>query len=80
LTKELGIPATPVRNLDTAVQQSDLCVTCTPSRQPLLGPADVKPGTFIAAVGADSPDKQELHPVLMAEEQDCCLTVATMRQ
>jgi len=69
LTKELGIPATPVRNLDTAVQQSDLCVTCTPSRQPLLGPADVKPGTFIAAVGADSPDKQELHPVLMAKSK-----------
>ena len=27
----------------------------------------VRPGTFVAAVGADSPDKQELEPRLLAE-------------
>jgi ornithine cyclodeaminase/alanine dehydrogenase-like protein (mu-crystallin family) len=27
----------------------------------------VVPGTFVAAVGADSPDKQELDPLLMAQ-------------
>jgi hypothetical protein len=35
--------------------------TCTPSREPYLGLDDVRPGTFIAAVGAD-----EIHPELMA--------------
>jgi alanine dehydrogenase len=69
LTKELGIAVESTDNLATAVRQSDLCITCTPSRQPLLGPDDVRPGTFIAAVGADSPDKQELHPALMAKSK-----------
>ncbi len=66
LTEELGIPVSSVTDLAASVRQSDICVTCTPSRQPLLGPNDVRPGTFIAAVGADNPQKQELHPFLMA--------------
>jgi alanine dehydrogenase len=41
-------------------------VTCTPSPVPYLGPDDVRPGTFIAAVGADNPQKSEIHPELMA--------------
>ncbi|UXI70474.1 ornithine cyclodeaminase family protein [Tahibacter amnicola] len=41
---------------------ADVLVTCTPSRRPLVHAADVKPGSFIAATGADSPDKQELAP------------------
>lgn len=41
-------------------------MTCTPSRSPLLGPADVVAGTFIAAIGADSHDKQELEATLVA--------------
>jgi ornithine cyclodeaminase/alanine dehydrogenase-like protein (mu-crystallin family) len=45
---------------------ADLIVTGTPSRVPLLGLQDVAPGTFIAAVGADSPDKQELDAALLA--------------
>jgi alanine dehydrogenase len=69
LARDLGIPVTPVRNLATSVLHSDLCVTCTPSQRPLLGPDDVRPGTFIAAVGADSPDKQELDPALMAKSK-----------
>ena len=43
-----------------------VCVTCTPSRRPFLFRDQVAPGTFVAAVGADSPDKQELDPALMA--------------
>jgi alanine dehydrogenase len=41
-------------------------VTCTPSRKPFLLLRYVRPGTFVAAVGADSPDKQEIDPELMA--------------
>jgi alanine dehydrogenase len=61
-----------VSNLTAAVRQSDICVTCTTSRQPLLGSDDVSPGTFIAAVGADNPQKQELHPSLMAASKIVC--------
>ena len=50
----------------SAARACDIIVTCTPSRRAFLGPAHVAPGTFIAAVGADNPDKQELAPELMA--------------
>jgi ornithine cyclodeaminase/alanine dehydrogenase-like protein (mu-crystallin family) len=69
LSEELGIAITPVADLAGAVLQSDIVVTCTTARQPLLGPDDVRPGTFIAAVGADHPEKQELHPALMAKSK-----------
>jgi len=67
--QELAITVSAVTDLAAAVRQSDICVTCTPSRQPLLGLNDVRPGTFIAAVGADNPQKQELHPALMAKSK-----------
>jgi alanine dehydrogenase len=69
LAEHLGIRVTVVSDLATTVRQSDICVTCTTSHKPLLGPDDVSPGTFIAAVGADNPDKQELHPALMAKSK-----------
>jgi len=72
LTSDLRISVTPVSDLTAAVRQSDICVTCTTSRQPLLGSEDVSAGTFIAAVGADNPQKQELHPSLMAASKIVC--------
>ena len=72
LTSDLRMSVTPVPDLAAAVRQSDICVTCTTSRQPLLGSHEVSPGTFIAAVGADNPQKQELHPSLMAASKVVC--------
>ncbi|HEV2914374.1 MAG TPA: ornithine cyclodeaminase family protein [Pyrinomonadaceae bacterium] len=65
LGKELRIEVAAVRELERAVGQSDICITCTPSTQPFLRREPVAPGTFIAAVGADSPEKRELEPSLM---------------
>jgi len=50
----------PIENLKDGVPKSDIIVTCTPSKKPFLKKQYIKTGTFIAAVGADSPDKQEL--------------------
>ena len=72
LASDLKIAVVPTDDLSAAVRQSDICVTCTPARQPLLGLEDVSPGTFIAAVGADNPQKQELHPSLMAGSKIVC--------
>ncbi|HEY0739974.1 MAG TPA: ornithine cyclodeaminase family protein [Chryseosolibacter sp.] len=52
--------------LRSAVKKSDIVVTCTPSTLPLIDLEDVSPGTFIAAVGADSEHKNEIHPRLVA--------------
>jgi alanine dehydrogenase len=65
MSKELGLRVEPVGEATTALKNSDVCVTCTPSRRPIVNAQDVAPGTFIAAVGADSPDKQELDPELL---------------
>jgi len=55
-----------VRDFAAAARASEIVVTCTPSREAILDVGDVGPGTFIAAVGADAADKQEIAPALMA--------------
>src|SRR5882724_519969 len=54
------------KDLRAALRDSDVCVTCTPARGAFVMRADVIPGMFIAAVGADSQGKQELEPGLVA--------------
>ena len=66
LIRDLGIEVIPVKDFGAAVRQSDVVVTCTTSRQYFLTRAHVSPGTFVAAVGADNPEKQEIEPELMA--------------
>ena len=53
-------------DLHQAALLADVIVTVTSARTPILEVEDVKPGTFIAAVGSDSPDKNEIAPALMA--------------
>ena len=62
----LGLGAEVPATLRDATLQSDVIVTCTTAHIPYLGIADVLPGTFIAAIGADNPEKCEIEPVLMA--------------
>jgi ornithine cyclodeaminase len=42
--------------------RSRLIVTATPSLEPHLHASMIHPGTHITAMGADTPDKRELHP------------------
>ncbi|MEP6732309.1 MAG: ornithine cyclodeaminase family protein [bacterium] len=72
MSEELGLPVEAVSDLRDATRQSDVIVTCTPSKHWFLGREHVRPGTFIAAVGADSPDKQEIEPELLAESLVVC--------
>ena len=62
----LGLRVEATKDLSAALRESDVCVTCTPARRAFLAASDVAPGTFIAAVGADSQGKQELEPTLVA--------------
>lgn len=66
MTHALRCDVQAVATYREAVRGSDVVVTCTPSRRPLLSAADVPAGCFVAAVGADSEDKQELAPDLFA--------------
>ena len=60
-----GIAAEAAPKLEHALAESDICVTCTPAKAAFVRAEWVRPGTFVAAVGADSPDKQELDPRLL---------------
>ncbi len=66
IADELGIEATAVDDLRAASRASAIVVTCTSSCQPLLFDGFLSPGSFVAAVGADSEEKQELDPALLA--------------
>jgi ornithine cyclodeaminase/alanine dehydrogenase len=61
-----GIDVEIPRALRDATLASDVIATCTTTGKPFLGPTDVRPGTFIAAIGADNPEKNEIDPALMA--------------
>ena len=62
----LGLEVTAVRHVRDATAPSDIIVTATSAQTPFLTAACVSAGTFVAAVGADSPHKNELTPELMA--------------
>lgn len=77
MTAELGVEVTAVTDLGAAARRSDIIVTCTPARRWILGRGDVAAGAFVAAVGADHPDKQEIEPALLA---DSALVVDILEQ
>jgi ornithine cyclodeaminase/alanine dehydrogenase-like protein (mu-crystallin family) len=66
MASELSLDVSPADDLASALSETDVLVTCTPSRTAFVLRKDVRPGTFIAAVGADSEDKQEIEEALMA--------------
>jgi alanine dehydrogenase len=55
-------PASTVREATT---NADICVTCTTSKSPVLTEDLDLTGCFVAAIGADNPDKQEIAPALL---------------
>ena len=69
LSGETTAKVIPTSELEEAIRKSDVIVTCTPSKQFFIKDAWVRPGTFIAAVGADNEDKQELEPALLIQSK-----------
>ncbi|MCQ8898191.1 MAG: ornithine cyclodeaminase family protein, partial [Hadesarchaea archaeon] len=63
--REYGLEVEEVRGIREAVEGSDVVVTTTPSRQPLVREEWVSEGTHLNAIGADAPGKQELDPGLL---------------
>jgi ornithine cyclodeaminase/alanine dehydrogenase-like protein (mu-crystallin family) len=65
----LGLEVQRASDARAACRESDLCVTCTPGREEILGADDVRPGAFVAGVGADSESKRELAPDLLGRSK-----------
>lgn len=53
-------------DLAEAARSSDIVVTCTSAESSFITREMIRPGTFIAAVGADNEHKQEIEPQLLA--------------
>lgn len=56
-----------VTDLQEAVKTSDVIVTITPSRKPLIQREWVKPGTHFSCIGSDMSGKQELDPQILKD-------------
>ena len=81
LSPELKVDIEAIRDPASAIQPSDICITCTTANEFFVHKEDVGRGTFIAAVGADDEHKQEIDPALIASakvvadslEQSCAI-------
>ncbi len=65
LGPETGLDIEPAVSVAAAMSACEVVATCTPGREVLLRAGDLRPGQFIAAVGADSEGKQELDPRIL---------------
>jgi alanine dehydrogenase len=66
MSASLDTDVAAVEHIINIARDTAVWITCTPSRQWFLGRDHVAPGAFVAAVGADHPDKQEIEPELLA--------------
>jgi ornithine cyclodeaminase/alanine dehydrogenase-like protein (mu-crystallin family) len=63
---EAATAIAPVTDLPRAIAASDIVITCTTAQRYFVARDMVRPGTFVAGVGADNENKQELDPSLLA--------------
>ncbi len=63
---KLGVEVRAADSIAEVVRESDVVITTTPAREPLVMAADVHAGMHITAMGSDGPGKQELDPQVLA--------------
>lgn len=66
MVPELGVPVTPAASAEALVRESDVVVTATAARAPLVRAEWLRPGVHITALGSDGAGKQELEPAVLA--------------
>jgi alanine dehydrogenase len=66
MTQRVGIPLEAVTSAEAAVRDSDLLVTATTAKEPIVKPEWLKPGLHINAVGSHRPDLRELDGATLA--------------
>lgn len=66
MSRELGVPVERAESAERCVRESQVVVTTTPARSPVLKASWLQPGQHVTAIGSDSPDKNELEPEVIA--------------
>ena len=80
-----GLSCDTPDGLAASVAEADIVVTCTTAGEPFLDADLVPAGAFVAAVGADSPSKNELTPGLLGgarvvvDSLEQCLAMGDLR-
>ncbi len=67
ISTSLGIPARAETNRQALVAQSQLVITTTPARTPLIRAEWLHPGLHITCMGSDQPGKTEIEPAALIE-------------
>jgi ornithine cyclodeaminase len=62
-----GFSVATTREAEEVAAVCNLIITATPSTSPLLCADHIRPGTHITAVGSDTPQKQELDPLILGK-------------
>ena len=84
MSVELGLDVVVAREPGETARTTNVWITCTPAPRWFLGRDHVAPGSFVAAVGADNPHKQEIEPALLARNVvvadilDQCATIGDL--
>ena len=60
MTKRLGIPVTPAPSAEEAVRGTDIVITATNSKTPVLEGQWVEPGMHVSAIGVNFAEKREI--------------------
>ena len=69
MTQRVGIPLEAVTSAEAAVRDSDLLVTATTAKEPIVKPEWLKAGVHINAVGSHRPDLRELDGATLAKSK-----------
>lgn len=64
-----GVSFESVSNLGEAVSGSDIIITVTPSRRPVIKKEWVRPGTHLSCIGADMSGKEEIDPEILRDSK-----------
>ena len=67
LSRDAGLQVTACATVDEAMADSDIAITCTPSRAPLIEARHLRPGLHITAMGSDAEHKNEISPQVVAQ-------------
>lgn len=75
-----------VSDLETAARESDIIITITPSRQPIIQKEWIRPGTHLSCIGADMEGKEEIDPQIFvkarifADDIEQCIRVGELER
>lgn len=70
---DAGFDVQVAETLQGLCENSNLIVTATAARSPLVRDEWIRPGTHLTAMGSDAPGKQELDPALFARAGVCAV-------